>query len=148
MTTRRKLIFGTAVLLAAGGWAGVASAASDELLADLLYGVTDALTREYIREHYREGRWDGHRWYYDGRWYSREAYRRFLAERAAAFHRPPPPPPPRPAPPPPQAHRPPHRPEPPGHRPGGPGGAAGPGGPGGHRPGGPGGPGGPGFGPR
>lgn len=47
MTTRRKLIFGTAVLLAAGGWAGVASAASDELLADLLYGVTDALTREY-----------------------------------------------------------------------------------------------------
>mgnify|MGYP003094734563 CR=1 FL=1 len=94
MTTRRKLIFGTAVLLAAGSWAGVASAASDELLADLLYGVTDALTREYIREHYREGCWDGHRWYYDGRWYSRDAYRRFLAESAAASHRPPPPPPP------------------------------------------------------
>lgn len=88
MTTRRKLIFGTAVFLAAGSWAGVASAASDELLADLLYGVTDALTREYIREHYREGRWDGHRWYYDGRWYSRDAYRRFLAERAAASRTP------------------------------------------------------------
>lgn len=130
MTTRRKLIFGTAVLLAAGSWAGVASAASDELLADLLYGVTDALTREYIREHYREGRWDGHRWYYDGRWYSRDAYRRFLAERAAASHRPPPPPPPAHQPPRHPAHRPEpprrpeptRRPEPPGHRPDGPGG--------------------------
>lgn len=91
MIARRTLILFTAASL---GLAATGAQASDELLGDILRGVADALTRDYIRKHYREGRWDGHHWWYDGHRYSVDEYRRFLADRA----RPRPPQPPRPAP--------------------------------------------------
>lgn len=94
MIARRTLILFTAASL---GLAATGAQASDELLGDILRGVADALTRDYIRKHYREGRWDGHHWWYDGRRYSVDEYRRFLADRAKP--RPPQPAkPPRPAP--------------------------------------------------
>ena len=93
MIARRTLILFTAASL---GLAATGAQASDELLGDILRGVADALTRDYIRKHYREGRWDGHHWWYDGR-HSVDEYRRFLADRAKP--RPPQPAkPPRPAP--------------------------------------------------
>lgn len=79
MIARRTLILFTAASL---GLAATGAQASDELLGDILRGVADALTRDYIRKHYREGRWDGHHWWYDGRRYSVDEYRRFLADRA------------------------------------------------------------------
>lgn len=93
MIARRTLLLFTAASL---GLAATGAQASDELLGDILRGVADALTRDYIRKHYREGRWDGRHWWYDGRRYSVDEYRRFLADRA----RPRPPQPPRPAQPP------------------------------------------------
>lgn len=89
MIARRTLILFTAASL---GLAATGAQASDELLGDILRGVADALTRDYIRKHYREGRWDGHHWWYDGRRYSVDEYRRFLADRA----KPRPPQPPKP----------------------------------------------------
>ena len=94
MIARRTLILFTAASL---GLAATGAQASDELLGDILRGVADALTLDYIRKHYREGRWDGHHWWYDGRRDSVDEYRRFLADRARP--RPgQPPKPPRPAP--------------------------------------------------
>lgn len=114
MIARRTLILFTAALL---GLAATGAQASDELLGDILRGVADALTRDYIRKHYREGRWDGRHWWYDGRRYSVDEYRRFLADRAK-------PRPPQPAKPP----RPAQPPQPP--KPHGPGPQGGPGRPG------------------
>ena len=79
MIARRTLLLFTAASL---GLAATGAQASDELLGDILRGVADALTRDYIRKHYREGRWDGRHWWYDGRRYSVDEYRRFLADRA------------------------------------------------------------------
>lgn len=94
MIARRTLLLFTAASL---GLAATGAQASDELLGDILRGVADALTRDYIRKHYREGRWDGRHWWYDGHRYSVDEYRRFLADRARP--RPAQPPkPPRPAP--------------------------------------------------
>ena len=114
MIARRTLILFTAASL---GLAATGAQASDELLGDILRGVADALTRDYIRKHYREGRWDGHHWWYDGHRYSVDEYRRFLADRA----KPRPPQPPKPA-------RPAQPPQPP--KPQGPGPQGGPGRPG------------------
>lgn len=57
MLTRRKLVLGAA--LAALVPAAPALAAPDPLLADILYGVSDALIRDYIYRNYEYGRWDG-----------------------------------------------------------------------------------------
>ena len=93
---RTLLLFAGASL----GLAATGAKASDDLLASILRGVADAITRDYIREHYREGRWDGHHWWYDGRRYSVDEYRRFLSERARKPRPPQPPKPPKPAQPP------------------------------------------------
>ena len=110
MLTRRKVVFGAAL---AAVVPASAFAAPDPLLADILYGVSDALIRDYIYRHYEDGRWDGRYWWYLGRRYTPAAYRRYWIE---DYHRrfPPPPPAHRP---PPGGPRPPHG---PGH--GGPGG--------------------------
>ena len=57
MLTRRKLVLGAA--LAALVPVAPALAAPDPLLADILYGVSDALIRDYIYRNYEYGRWDG-----------------------------------------------------------------------------------------
>ena len=111
MLTRRSVLFGAAAF-ALGGFSAIpAYANSSDLLNDILIGITDAVTRNYIREHWREGRWDGHYWWYSGNRYSMDEYRHFLSARA----RPTPPPPPQPQPRPPREPR---RPEPAPVRPG------------------------------
>lgn len=142
MLTRRKLVLGAALAVLVP--AAPALAAPDPLLADILYGVSDALIRDYIYRNYEYGRWDGRYWWYRGNRYTPATYRRFWIDDYYRHYPPPPP-----------AHRPPpgHRPPPPPHF-GGPGhrpphaGGPGPRHPhgGGPRPphfGGPGGPGGP-----
>lgn len=59
MLNRRKVLFGAAALMAAALPAMPVMASDSRLLADILAGVSDALTRDYIRRHYQEGRWDG-----------------------------------------------------------------------------------------
>ena len=59
MLNRRKVLFGAAALIAAALPAMPVMASDSRLLADILAGVSDALTRDYIRRHYQEGRWDG-----------------------------------------------------------------------------------------
>lgn len=105
--SRRHFLIGTAAAVAIGSLPAVALANSDALLADILVGVGDAMKRDWIREHYRRGHWDGRCWIYEGRRYSPLQYRDFWLSRYQA----PPPPPPRPAPrphhpapPPPPAH--------------------------------------------
>lgn len=100
MLTRRKLVLGAA--LAALVPAAPALAAPDPLLADILYGVSDALIRDYIYRNYEYGRWDGRYWWYRGNRYTPATYRRFWIDDYYRHYPPPPP-----------AHRPP----PPGHRP-------------------------------
>ena len=112
MLNRRHLLQAAVATVAVGAVPGLAFANSDALLADILVGVGDALRRDYIREHYRRGRWDGHYWIYEGRRYSPLQYRDFWLSR----YQPPPPPPPRPAPPPPPPHY--HAAPPPPHPPG------------------------------
>lgn len=136
MLNRRKVLF-AAALMAAALPAMPVMASDSRLLADILAGVSDALTRDYIRRHYQEGRWDGRYWWYRGNRYTPATYRRFWIDDYYRHYPSPPP-----------AHRPP----PPGHRPPPPHGpgprpphAGGPrpphfGGPGGRSPGGPGGP--------
>lgn len=75
MLTRRKLVLGAA--LAALVPAAPALAAPDPLLADILYGVSDALIRDYIYRNYEYGRWDGRYWWYRGNRYTPATYRRF-----------------------------------------------------------------------
>ena len=64
MLNRRKVLFGAAALMAAALPAMPVMASDSRLLADILAGVSDALTRDYIRRHYQEGRWDGSHWMY------------------------------------------------------------------------------------
>lgn len=64
-----------------------ALARDERLLADILYGVSDALVRDYIRDRYEDGRWDGHYWYYGGHRYTPHEYGRYWAEE---YHRQPP----------------------------------------------------------
>ncbi len=112
--TRRHLLSTVAAAAALGAVPALAFANSDALLADILVGVGDALRRDYIRENYGRGRWDGRCWIYEGRRYTPREYRDFWLARYQPPHRPAPPPPkPRPAPPP-------GRPNPPGPA-GGPG---------------------------
>lgn len=108
MLTRRKLVLGAA--LAALVPVAPALAAPDPLLADILYGVSDALIRDYIYRNYEYGCWDGRYWWYRGNRYTPATYRRFWIDDYYR-HYPPPPPAHRP---PPSGHRPP---PPPGHRP-------------------------------
>lgn len=70
MLNRRKVLFGAAALMAAALPAMPVMASDSRLLADILAGVSDALTRDYIRKHYQEGRWDGSHWNYGGRRYT------------------------------------------------------------------------------
>ena len=49
MIARRTLILFTAASL---GLTATGAQASEELLGDILRGVADALTRDYIRKHY------------------------------------------------------------------------------------------------
>ncbi len=62
MLTRRKLIMGAVATALVGLGATPALARDERLLADILYGVSDALVRDYIRDRYEDGRWDGHYW--------------------------------------------------------------------------------------
>lgn len=71
MLTRRKLIMGAVATALVGLGATPALARDERLLADILYGVSDALVRDYIRDRYEDGRWDGHYWYYGGHRYTR-----------------------------------------------------------------------------
>ena len=75
--SRRRLIQSATAVLAVGAVPGIALANADSLLADILIGVGDAMKRDYIREHYGRGRWDGHYWHYEGRRYT--PISRFLA---------------------------------------------------------------------
>lgn len=128
MIARRTVILFTAASL---GLAATGANASEDLLGDILRGVADAFTRDYIRHHYRDGHWDGRHWWYNGRRFTVVEYRRFLIGRAG--HRPPAPP--RPMPPrPPKPHGPGFGPGPSGPHPGPgrPGFGPGPGGPGPH----------------
>ena len=87
MLTRRKLIMGAVATALAGLGATPALARDERLLADILYGVSDALVRDYIRDRYEDGRWDGHYWYYGGHRYTPHEYGRYWAEE---YHRHPP----------------------------------------------------------
>ena len=113
MLNRRKVLF-AAALMAAALPAMPVMASDSRLLADILAGVSDALTRDYIRRHYQEGRWDGRYWWYRGNRYTPATYRRFWIDDYYRHYPSPPP-----------AHRPP----PPGHRPPPPPHFDGPGGP-------------------
>ena len=93
--SRRRLVQGAAAALALGAVPGIALANADSLLADILIGVGDAMKRDYIREHYGRGRWDGHYWHYEGRRYTPTQYRDFWLSR---YEPPAPRPQPRPAP--------------------------------------------------
>lgn len=87
MLTRRKLIMGAVATALVGLGATPALARDERLLADILYGVSDALVRDYIRDRYEDGRWDGHYWYYGGHRYTPHEYGRYWAEE---YHRQPP----------------------------------------------------------
>ena len=79
--SRRRLIQSATAVLAVGAVPGIALANADSLLADILIGVGDAMKRDYIREHYGRGRWDGHYWHYEGRRYTPTQYRDFWLSR-------------------------------------------------------------------
>ena len=80
MLNRRKVLFGAAALMAAALPAMPVMASDSWLLADILAGVSDALTRDYIRRHYQEGRWDGSHWNYGGRRYTAAEYGRYWSK--------------------------------------------------------------------
>ena len=87
MFTRRKFLIGGAASFASGLGFMMPAAASDSLLlADILHGVSDALVSDYIRDHYREGRWDGSHWWYGGHKYTPQEYSIFLEKRYAKVH--------------------------------------------------------------
>ena len=91
MLTRRKLVLGAALAVLVP--AAPALAAPDPLLADILYGVSDALIRDYIYRNYEYGRWDGRYWWYRGNRYTPATYRRFWIDDYYRHYPPPPPPP-------------------------------------------------------
>ena len=80
MLNRRKVLFCAAALMAAALPAMPVMASDSRLLADILAGVSDALTRDYIRRHYQEGRWDGSHWNYGGRRYTAAEYGRYWSK--------------------------------------------------------------------
>ena len=146
MITRRHLILGACSALLPFAAVPTAEAHDRILVEELVYGVSDALIRSYIRRHCDRAYWHDGYWWLDGRRYSVIEYRNYLIEdyyrdrRHRQYgHRPPPAPPHhRPAPPPHHRPAPPtraelrHRPPAPpkrdhGHRPPTPGGS-------GHRP--------------
>lgn len=79
MLTRRRFL--ESGIAAASLMAVPAFAADSRLLSDILDGVSDALVRDYIREHYQEdgSRWDGHYWWRDGKKYTPKEYRDHLS---------------------------------------------------------------------
>ena len=79
MLNRRKVLF-AAALMAAALPAMPVMASDSRLLADILAGVSDALTRDYIRRHYQEGGWDGSHWNYGGRRYTAAEYGRYWSK--------------------------------------------------------------------
>ena len=79
MLNRRKVLF-AAALMAAALPAMSVMASDSRLLADILAGVSDALTRDYIRRHYQEGGWDGSHWNYGGRRYTAAEYGRYWSK--------------------------------------------------------------------
>lgn len=89
MLTRRKLVLGAALAVLVP--AAPALAAPDPLLADILYGVSDALIRDYIYRNYEYGRWDGRYWWYRGNRYTPATYRRFWIDDYYRHYPPPPP---------------------------------------------------------
>lgn len=89
MLTRRKLVLGAALAVLVP--AAPALAAPDPLLADILYGVSDALIRDYIYRNYEYGRWDGRYWWYRGNRYTPATYRRFWINDYYRHYPPPPP---------------------------------------------------------
>lgn len=97
--TRRHFLIGTTAVFALGSVPGLALANSDALLADILVGVGDALMRDWIRDNYGRGRWDGRYWVYEGRRYTPHEYRDYWLSH---YQPPPPPPARRPAAPPPR----------------------------------------------
>ena len=75
MLNRRKVLF-AAALMAAALPAMPVMASDSRLLADILAGVSDALTRDYIRRHYQ----DGSHWNYGGRRYTAAEYGRYWSK--------------------------------------------------------------------
>ena len=88
MLNRRKVLFGAAALMAAALPAMPVMASDSRLLADILAGGSDALTRDYIRRHYQEGRWDGSHWNYGGRRYTAATGRSITRSAASRRSRP------------------------------------------------------------
>ena len=88
MTARRTLLISGFAALVTSGLSLPAFAASDRLLDDILIGITDALVRDYVRDHYREGQWDGKYWHYNGRRYTPEEYGRFMRNEYSKKHPP------------------------------------------------------------
>lgn len=112
MISRRTVLFAAGAFGLSFAGIPAAQAADSRLLEDLLYGVSDALIRDYIRKHYEDGHYDGRRWKKDGKRYSPYEYRNHLIEqyRREEFERR------APKRPEPQKHQPAHRPpEPPRH---------------------------------
>ena len=80
MLNRRKVLFGAAALMAAALPAMPVMASDSRFLADILAGVSDTLTRDYIRRHDLEGHWDGSRWNYGGRRHTPAEYGRYWSK--------------------------------------------------------------------
>lgn len=93
--TRRRILQTSVAALALTSvpCLALAHSHSDQLLADILIGVGDALQREWIRDNYGHGHWDGHYWNYGGHRYTPLEYRDYWLSR---YQPPAPPPPPRP----------------------------------------------------
>ena len=89
--TRRRILQTSVAALALTSvpCLALAHSHSDQLLADILIGVGDALQREWIRDNYGHGHWDGHYWNYGGHRYTPLEYRDFWLSR----YQPPAPPP-------------------------------------------------------
>ncbi len=85
MLTKRQFLLG-GIALATASFMSPTMASSAALLDDILHGVSDALVREYIREHYREGRWDGSHWVVSDHRYTPHEYAVFLERRYRRHH--------------------------------------------------------------
>ena len=99
MITRRHLILGACSALLPFAAVPTAEAHDRILVEELVYGVSDALIRSYIRRHCDRAYWHDGYWWLDGRRYSVIEYRNYLIEdyyrdrrRRQYGHRPPPPP--------------------------------------------------------
>ena len=99
MITRRHLILGACSALLPFAAVPTVDAHDRILVEELVYGVSDALIRSYIRRHCDRAYWHDGYWWLDGRRYSVIEYRNYLIEdyyrdrrRRQYGHRPPPPP--------------------------------------------------------